>query len=450
LDKDILKIVQNALKASSQTLDDLARRCLNLGDNEDLSLASRIYEPVYFTLASKSIQKFEQQLQTNIMSVQIALYILDMGEKQELKRRFKDILSMMEMGINLNTSDHSLLTSGHKYVEATKPTIVQFEPTLVSSPPLQLEDKQQAPGSPIADLTIQELRAWGEAREQPICPTHTNTSKSTSTSTSTTSLIDSITNHSLDRFHQLLTNGANVNGTDAQGFTPLMHSVAQHDHSCPQCLECAHALLNHGADIDASVHGATALYLCIARSNLNGAEALLTRGASTDGPRPPLPLAVQRNQTEFVKLLVAHGADVNVVDDDDARWSLVHHAVRRNSYHALRALLDMNKAMTLGLQLDAKCAMDTTPLMLLAETAQRAENVPLAILLWEYGADVNAVDGCGYSALYYAVTAGAASPQRNKFVKLLLESGADVAQVRAKLPKRVFDRFPALRLWSNG
>jgi ankyrin repeat protein len=437
LDKDILQIVQNALRASSRTLDELARRCFNLGDNADLSLVSRISEPVYFALATKSIQKFEQQLQTNITSIQLAFDILDRGEKQELRRRLKEFLSTMEMGVNHDTSHHPPLANSHKYIEAATLTTVKLEPTFVSSLPLQLEDKQQAPNSPIADLTFQELQAWGEAREQPILPTRS----------STIALIDSITHHAPNRFHQLLSNGANVNGTDAHGLTPLVHSVA---HSCPQCLDCVYALLNHGANTNASVHGTTALHLCIARSNLVAAEALLAHGARTDTPTPPLLLAVQRNQAAFVKLLVAHGADISIVDNDDAGWSLVHHAVWRNCIDALRVLLDMDRTMALGLRLDEKCAMDITPLMLLAETAQRVGNTRLAALLLQYGADVNVVDGCGYSALCYAVTEGAASPERNEFVRLLLERGADVEQVRAKAPKRAFDWFPVLRARSNG
>jgi ankyrin repeat protein len=89
--------------------------------------------------------------------------------------------------------------------------------------------------------------------------------------------------------------------------------------------------------------------------------------------------------------------------------------------------------------------MDWTPLMHLAENAHWPENVHLAHTLLEYGAEVDAVDKCGNSALYYAVTIGAASPQRNKFVQELVDRSANVDAVRSKVTKRTVNKFVALK-----
>jgi ankyrin repeat protein len=85
-------------------------------------------------------------------------------------------------------------------------------------------------------------------------------------------------------------------------------------------------------------------------------------------------------------------------------------------------------------------------LMHLAENAQRTSNLRLAQLLLDHGANVNATDLCGYSTLYYAIKmAGAASQQRNNFIRLLLENGANTERVRSEISKRILDRFSALR-----
>jgi hypothetical protein len=83
--------------------------------------------------------------------------------------------------------------------------------------------------------------------------------------------------------------------------------------------------------------------------------------------------------------------------------------------------------------------------MHLGERAHVPTNLSLATLLLDHDAEINAIDAYGYTALYYAVTTGAATTQRNKFVSLLVQQGADCEAVRTKVPKRVVERFGALR-----
>jgi ankyrin repeat protein len=456
---DIVTIVGRALEASNRTLDELARRCVNLGDREDLSLWDRMAGPVRFTLSAESIQRFEQQLQTNIMSVQIAFLLLGRGEQQELTRRVNDLLGVLETAVELiaqqtastlprqdalNTSEPpfpALDILGDIVEVATNTRAVQN--VLTASPLSFASEEGESSDSPLLRLVSQESEEWGRIAERP--PRSTAGINQTR-SISSLALIDAIRNHSRADFQRLLDEGANTNGTDDEGFTPLMYTIKQHETPCNECFRCMRMLLDRNVDVNASNNGFTTLHMSVKKDNLEAAKALLENGAYIDPSIPitPLMLAVKSNKVTFVELFLASDPrpDATVVDADG--WGLVQHAVWRECKDALLLLLESNKMMELNLDIDARCAMDRTPLMRLAEHAEQSKSVKLATILLDYGADVNAVDACSRSALHYAITEGPAKTQRNDFVQLLLDRRAEIGTVRSKAPKR-FDQFPALK-----
>ena len=461
LQEDVVLIVQKALKASNRTLDELARRCLNLGDRDDLTLWSKMARPICFTLSADSIQKFEQQLQTNIMSVQIAFFLLGRGEQQELTRRVNDLLSTLEIAVayiarhtpRTRQFSHALdqparsfaaLETLDECVEAATSTMTA-RTVLTASPQMLGAEEDGMLGSQLYRLASQESQAWGEIAGRP--SRSTTSTERTRASVGSTALIDAIKYHSREEFQRLLDDGINLNGTDDEGYTPLMHTIIHHDTSCNECLRSMHALLQLSIDVDASNNGDTALHMSVKHDNLGAARALLNKGASIDVslPNTPMMLAAQSRKVAFVELFLTStpSPDVNTIDRDG--WSIVHYAVWKNSKDMLLTLLKNNEALHLNMNIDARCSMDWTPLMRLAENADHPKSVQLATILLDYGADVNAVDLCGSSALHYAISSGTYSPQRNDFIRLLVERGADVDAVRSKASKGVVDRFPALR-----
>ncbi|KAH7095947.1 ankyrin repeat-containing domain protein [Paraphoma chrysanthemicola] len=384
VDKEILTIVQNTLTASTRTIDELARRCLNLGDKDDLTAISRITRPISFTLSAKSIQKFEYQLQTHIVSMQIAFVLIDRGEKQHLTRMVTEVLHRLDSTINSNgplpaTSSIPIedLVAG---IETPEEEIAVGITTL-SVPPISLGPEDELDfGCPIRLLTSEETNAWRDISNQSLnMPV---TKRRMKRSLSSVALINLVKQDFKSEVQAMLNDGVDVNGTDKHGHTAL-YAAVKHDR-----LAISTILLSHGADIIACP------------------------------PHTPLLLAMQTNRADFVKLFLESQPNIDLDDVDAAGWTLLHHAVHYALSAALSSLLELTRMRHLKLNLNAQCNLSWTPLMHLAERAHVPYNLHLATQLLENGADVDEPDDNGYTALYYAVTSGAATTHRIKFVAL--------------------------------
>jgi ankyrin repeat protein len=454
-DEELKRIVQKELEAINRTLEKLARRCLHLGDTDDLSCA-QITRSIYFALSPKSIQRFEHDLQIHISSAQLAFSVLELGERHDLGRQIKALRRTIEEAID-HTAQRSLPPSeeiterpSHSPVPVSDIEVCIDAGTShvldrsISSASRETQQTSEDEGSDtsLTLLTSEERRAWEELREEAL---HVTEIEKDVGAMNCIALIDTIIHHSLELFQQLLDEDVNIDGTDDRGYTALMHTVFQHGKSCEECVRCMTQLLRHKVDVNVINNGDTALHMSVRCSHLGAAKLLLENGARVDAfsPDTPLMLAVKRNQEAFVELFLTNRADVTVVDD--ANGCLVHHATWRNCVESLLILLEKNKTMDLNMNLDARCSVGWTPLMHLARHAQRPSNRYLAQILLDNGADVDATDLCGYTALYYAIVAGAKSSQRNDFIRLLLERGANLDTVRSEIPKHILGRLLALR-----
>nr|7TBO_A Chain A, D12 LOV2-DARPin fusion [synthetic construct]7TBO_B Chain B, D12 LOV2-DARPin fusion [synthetic construct] len=126
-------------------------------------------------------------------------------------------------------------------------------------------------------------------------------------------LLEAAKKGQIEEVRRLLELGADANGADGTGTTPL-HLAAYSGH-----LEIVEVLLKHGADVDASdVFGYTPLHLAAYWGHLEIVEVLLKNGADvnamdSDG-MTPLHLAAKWGYLEIVEVLLKHGADVNAQD----------------------------------------------------------------------------------------------------------------------------------------
>jgi ankyrin repeat protein len=199
--------------------------------------------------------------------------------------------------------------------------------------------------------------------------------------------------------------------------TPLILAV-ENGH-----FELAAALLEAGADPNVRPAGFTALHaITWVRKPLRG-----------DGNPPPIGSG-NVSSLEFVRQLVAHGADVDVRLENGVS-ELGRFTTTGSTPFLLAARAADIPLMKLLIELGASAGLanadNCTPLLAAAgvgaledgEEAAGTEDETLAAvrMLLELGADVNAVDNNGETAMH-----GAAYQSRPELVQLLAERGADI------------------------
>jgi ankyrin repeat protein len=189
----------------------------------------------------------------------------------------------------------------------------------------------------------------------------------------------------------LLEKGAKVNVRSRLGRTPLEIAAAWEG-----SLEAVRLLIDKGADVNAADEGGGSVLAQAAfTNNLEVARLLIAKGAKVNtvdlGGFTPLHNAAGNGNTSapLVKLLLEHGAKVNVVSGDTAE-------VVKNGPLALGHL---------------------TPL----HTAAQNGNLEAVEALVKAGADVNAKDVRNVNPLVFAVATDHPNP---KVVQLLLAKGA--------------------------
>jgi len=234
-----------------------------------------------------------------------------------------------------------------------------------------------------------------------------------------------------------------INRQDDEGMTPLACAVVQEQ------TDVVRYLLNQGADPNIpDKNGDTPLGLAASRDKTNGTplcELLLAKGAEvnptnnkTEFNIPPLSWAVSSDNTELVKILLAHGADPN-----GRGGNILRSAAGRGDTEIVALLLDhganlkaLSDGMTplhdaaeggrdevvklllsKGAAVNARRYDGATPLM---SAADREHKSTVEILL-AAGADINAVDDKGNTPLHWAV-----ARENTEVVEILLAHGADL------------------------
>lgn len=154
---------------------------------------------------------------------------------------------------------------------------------------------------------------------------------------------------------------ATVNSKDHDNFTPLIHSIVRHK------IACVEQLLSHHAQIDPTSAGEhIPLNLACQHGSVEVAKLLLQRNArllpDAEGLYPQHLVARSGQSSELLLLLKDHGGDLNQ-KDKLYQWTPLFHAASEGRVECLRTLL-------------------------------------------ENGADVEALDEKGLSAMYYATWEG--------------------------------------------
>ena len=206
----------------------------------------------------------------------------------------------------------------------------------------------------------------------------------------------------------LLAEGAPVNETGGDGFTPL-HWAAQWNHA-----EIAGLLLAAGADANAATrYGVTPLTLACINASPGMVERLLQAGADPLGAQTngetALMTCARTGAPAAVRPLLDRGADVNAAELARGQTALMWAAWEGHT-DVVRSLLAR------GAEVDARTTTGYTALLLASREGYRETTEALLAA----GADVNAAAADGTTALVIATIR-----RHLEYAEFLLDQGAD-------------------------
>jgi len=186
----------------------------------------------------------------------------------------------------------------------------------------------------------------------------------------------------------LIAAGAHVDTGNVYGVTPLRLACTNGSAAM------VGKLLNSGANATTNV-----LMECAKTGNLDAVKALLSRELDINGREPrrgqtALMWAVAAKHPEVARLLIEHGADVNIPSKDG--FTPLMFAAQQGDMKAAEILL------AAGAKVNDVTPAGDTPLLI----ASASGNQALAIFLLDHGADPNAADEYGFTALHFAAFKG--------------------------------------------
>jgi uncharacterized protein len=202
---------------------------------------------------------------------------------------------------------------------------------------------------------------------------------------------------------RLIADGASLQARDRTGAMPLA-LAARGGHAA-----LVERFIADGAAVNArDLAGGTALYAAVESERPSTVTMLLNRGADPNlagrSNVSPLAAAAFRGNDRIVELLLARGAEPDHVDGTGK--SPIVYASARGFMLVVRRLLDA------GVKARARYGNDLTALMWAAgheDGVGAGAAVEVAGLLLEHGADVNAADNRGRTALMMAAEGGDAA-----------------------------------------
>ena len=173
--------------------------------------------------------------------------------------------------------------------------------------------------------------------------------------------------------------------------------------------------------------GRTPLHCAVLKKDLGAVEALLAAGANINArirvaDETPLQLAIQAGDLAMVQLLVAHKASVTLRTPLGDGLNAYHMAASQTP-EMMQALLQHE---------DREAAMEFCKIEKHTSSALRIalshSDLPMVKMLLDYGVSVNEMDDNGETPLFHLLGHRDSREKSMKFMKLLIENGADIAK----------------------
>jgi ankyrin repeat protein len=252
------------------------------------------------------------------------------------------------------------------------------------------------------------------------------------------SMVEAVRTADRQAFDKLVADDpALLNARGPEGSTPFMYAALYADAATLE------RLIKLGADPNKrNDAGATALMW--SALDLAKTRVLVSAGADvnaqSDDARTPLMIAAGRaGSAPIVKLLLSHGAKPNPTSNPGAESSPLLEAAIAGDPEIIQLLLDKGAdvkeiggtaisraagaACTKCVDLLVACKMDAMQYSIALGESAVLDNPKLIRILLDHGADPNAVDATGRTALMYAAVSDLLPVEQ---IKMLLDKGANV------------------------